>query len=104
MIRVIIRIDLDQIVEIGELCSEVEVHTDRIIEKGHKMLIPIQMILGEKILEEHKLTDVTTLELDIEVIIEMTALEQVDVVPGKDNIPVISEGMTEAVAAGRDQV
>ena len=52
MIRVIIRIDIDQIVGIGELHSEVEFSTDRIIEEGHNMLIPIELILGEIILEE----------------------------------------------------
>ena len=42
MTRVIIRIDIDQIVEIGEHHSEIEVCTDIIIEEGHNMLIPIK--------------------------------------------------------------
>ena len=53
MIKVFIRIDTDQIVEIGEHHSEVEVGMDRIIEEGHNMSIPIEMTLGEKILEEY---------------------------------------------------
>ena len=44
MIRVIIRIDIDQIVVIGDLHSEVEVSIDRNIEEGHNMLIAIEMI------------------------------------------------------------
>ena len=42
--------------------------------------------------------------MDIEVIIEMTILEEVKVGPGKDNIEVIFEGMTEVVAIVLDQV
>ena len=87
--RVIIRIDIDQIVEIGELHSEVEVSMDRIIEEGHNMLTPIEMILGETDLEECKIKEVRTLEMEIEVIIEMTTLEEVEVSLGKDNIQVI---------------
>ena len=59
------------------------------------MLMPIEMTLGEKILEEHKI---------IEVIIEMTTLEEVEVGLGKDNIQVILEGMTETIAVGLGQV
>ena len=47
MIRVTIRIDIDQIVELGEHHSEIEVSTDRIIE---------EMTLGEEISEEYKLS------------------------------------------------
>ena len=49
MIRVIIRIDIDQIVEIRKHHLEVEINMDRTIEEGHNMLIPIEMTLGEKI-------------------------------------------------------
>ena len=55
MIRVIIRIDIDQMVEIEEHHSEVEVSTDKTIEEDCNMLILIEMILGEKILEECKI-------------------------------------------------
>ena len=55
MIRVIIRKDIDQKVEIRECHLEVELSTDRIIEEGHNMLRIIEMILGEEVLEEHKL-------------------------------------------------
>ena len=98
MISVIIRIGIDQIVKIGEHHSEVEVSTDRTIEEGCNMLIPIGMISWEKIIE------VKILEVDMEVIIEMTTLEEVEVGLEKESIRVILEGMTEAVAIGLDQV
>ena len=77
---------------------------DRILEEGHNMLIPIEMFLGEKILEKHKIIDVRILEVDVEVITEMITLKEVGVGLGKHNIQVILEGMTEAVAVGLDQV
>ena len=49
MIRIIIRIEIYQIVEVGECHSEVELSTDRIIEEGHSMLTIIEMIIGEEI-------------------------------------------------------
>ena len=52
MIRVIfIRIDTDQIMEIGEFHLEVELSADRIIEEGHNMLTILEMTLGKKTLE-----------------------------------------------------
>ena len=42
--------------------------------------------------------------MDIEVIIEITTLEEVEVGLGKDNIQVTLEGMTEVVSVGQDQV
>ena len=82
MIREIIRIGIDH--------SVVEVIMDRTIEEGCNMLIPIEMTLGEKTLDEHKIIEVKILEVDIEVIIEMTTLEEV--------------GMTKVVAVGIDHV
>ena len=58
------------------MSSEVELSKDRIIEEGHNMLIIIQMTLGEEILEEHEITEIKILEVNIEVIIEMTTLEE----------------------------
>ena len=68
------------------------------------MLILTEMTLGETILEKCKIIEVKILEVDIEVIIEMTTLEEVGVGLGKDNIQVILDRMTEAVAVGLDQV
>ena len=104
MIKLIIRIDTYQIVEMGEFHLGVELNTDRIIEEGSNMLIIIKMILGEKILGECKIIEVYILELVIEVTIEMTTLEEVKVDLQKDNIQVILEGMSEAVVVDQDQV
>ena len=79
MIKVIIRIGTDQMVEIEECHVGVELITDRIIEEGHNMLTIIEMPLGEVILEECKIIEVEILEVDIEITIEMTALEEVEV-------------------------
>ena len=101
MIRVTIRIDTDQIMEIGECHLEVELSMDRIIEEGHNMLIIIEMTLGKKMLE-CKIIDVKIFEVDIEVTLEMTTLEEVEVGLETDNIQVISEGIIEAVVVGQD--
>ena len=50
MIKVIIKIVIDQTVEIGEHHSEVEVGMNRIIEGGCNMSMLIEMTLGETIL------------------------------------------------------
>ena len=70
--------------EIGECHSEVEVSKDKIIEEGHNMLIPIEMTLGEKILKKCKIIEAKILEVDIEVIIETTTFEEVEVGLGKE--------------------
>ena len=63
MIKTIIKIDIDQIVEMGECHLEVELSIDRIIEEGHNMLTIIEVTLGGEILEEHKITEVKSLEV-----------------------------------------
>ena len=63
--------------EIGECHLEVGLSMDKIIEEGHNMLTIIGMPLGEEIFEEHKIIEVKMLEVDIEVIIEKTILEEV---------------------------
>ena len=62
------------------------------------------MTLGEEILEEGKMIEVKSLEVDIEVTIEMIIREEIEVDLGKNNIQVTLEGMIEAVAVGQDQV
>ena len=86
MTRVIIKIDIDLIVKTEGHHSEVEVSTDRIIGEDHNLSVLREITLGETILEKHKI-----LEVDIEVIIEMTTLEEVQVGLGKDDIQVIGE-------------
>ena len=86
MIRVFIKVDIDQIVEIEGHHSEVEVSVDRIIGEDHIMSILIEMTLGETISEKHKIIEVKILEVDMEIIIEMKTSEEVEVGLGKDII------------------
>ena len=65
MIKVNIKIDIDQIVEIGECHIEVELSTDRIIEEGPNMITIIEVTLGQEILE-----------IDIEVTIKIKILKR----------------------------
>ena len=76
MIKVNIKIDIDQIVEIGECHIEAELSTDRIIEEGHNMITIIEMTLGEEILEGHKIIEVKILEIDIEVTMKIKILKR----------------------------
>ena len=89
MIRVIIRIDTDQIVGKGECHLEVELSTDKIIVEGCNTSTIIEMTWGQEILEEHKIVEVKILEVDIEVIKEMTTLAKAEVDLERDNIQVI---------------
>ena len=47
---------------------------------------------------------VCIIEVDIKAIIEMTALEEVDIGLGEDSIQITLEGMIEAVVLDQDQV
>ena len=51
MVKGLIKIDIDQIVEIEEYCLVVEYSMDRIIEIALGIIRTIGMILGEEILE-----------------------------------------------------
>ena len=86
MIRVVIKIGINEIVEIEGYHSEIEVNMDRIIGEDYSMLIHKDMTLVETILEKCIITQVKISEVDIEVIIEITTLEEVEVGLGKDNI------------------
>ena len=77
---------------------------DRIIGEDHNMSILMEMTLEEAILEKCKSTEVKILDVDIEVIIEVTTLKEVEVGSVKDNIQVILEEMIEVVAVVQDQV
>ena len=90
MIKVTIKIGIDQISEI-EHHSEVEFSMDRIIEEGCN-------IRGTQNYRKSEFL------VDIEVIIEITILEEVEVGLGKESIQVILEGMIEALAVDLDQV
>ena len=84
--------------------SGVEVSLDRITGEDHNMSIHIEITLGKTISEKHKIIEVKILEVDIEVIIETTTSEKVELGVGKDNIQVILAEMIEAVVVGQDQV
>ena len=86
IIRLIVRIDTDQIVEIGEHHLQVGFSIDRVIKEGCNMLVTIEMTLGEVMLKECKIIEVNILEEDIEVTLEMTIMEEVEVGLGKTNI------------------
>ena len=103
MIRVIIKLGRDQLVEIEGQHSEVEVSMYRIIEEDYIMSIIMEMTLEKTILQKHKITKVKILEVDIEGVIEMTTLEEVEVDLRTDNIQGILVEMTEE-AVGLDQV
>ena len=65
MIKAIIRIDTDHIVEIGKCHLGVELSVERIIEEGCNILTIIEMTIGEEILEECKIIEVKILAVDI---------------------------------------
>ena len=98
MIKVKIKIDSDQTVEIGECHVEVDLSMNRIIGEGCNMITIIKVTLGEEILEEHNIIEVKISEVDIEVTIEMKTLEEVEVGLEKDCIQVILEETIKAVA------
>ena len=103
MIKANINIDTDQIVEIGECHLEVELSTDRIIEEGCNMSTIIEVMLGQEIVEEHKIIQVKILEVDIEVTIKMKIVEKVKVGLEKESIQIILEGVIKVVV-DQDQV
>ena len=103
MIKINIKIDTDQTVEIGECHIEVELSTYRIIEEGHSMIKIAEVILGKEILEDCKIIEVRSLEVDIQVTLEAKTLKEVEVGLEKDSIQVMLEEMSKRVA-GPDQV
>ena len=103
MIKIDIKINTDQTVEIEEWHIEVEPSMDKTIEDSHSMITITEVTSGEEILEECKIIEVRILEVDKEVALVMTTLKEVEVVLQKDNIQVILEEMSKAVV-GPDQV
>ena len=67
MIKIDIKIGIDQTVVIRECHTEVELSMDKILEEDHSMITIIEVILGKAILEPHKIIEVRILEVDIEV-------------------------------------
>ena len=89
MIKIDIKIDTDQAVEIGECHIEEELSMDKTIQEGCSMIKITEVTLGEEILEECIIIEVRILEVDIEVILGMITLEQVEVGVEKDSVQVI---------------
>ena len=79
MIKIIIRNNADQIVEIGEHHLGAELSIDRIIEEGCNILVITEMILEEKILRKCQIIEVKILEVNVEVTLEMITLEEIEV-------------------------
>ena len=84
VIREVIKIDIDQIMEIGEYCSVVEYNTDRIIVTDRGIIRAIEVILEEKILEricnpQIRIIDIRILELGTEGIKETLIMKEVGV-------------------------
>ena len=67
LIRIDIKVGIDQTVVIGECYIEVELSMDKVIEEGHTMIKITEVILEKESLEEHKIIEVKILEEDIEV-------------------------------------
>ena len=84
--------------EIGECHIEEELSMDKIVEEGHSMIKITEVSLGEEILEDCRI-----IEVDIEVTLEMTTLEEVEAGLEKDSIQVVLEEMSKVVV-GPDQV
>ena len=95
-VREIIKIDIGQMVEIGEYHSVVEYNMDRIIETDQGVIITIEVTLEEGILEEIcdpqiRNIEVKILEVDTEGIIAMLIMKEVGVGLGIGDIQIIPE-------------
>ena len=105
MIKEIIRIGIDQIVEIGEFNLVVEFNMDRIIEVDQGIDKAIGMTLEEeilKVMQEHikvRIFEDRTIEEDIEEIIGMRTMREKEIGVGleKDHIWTTVEGETGVV-------
>ena len=86
MIREIIKIDIGQIVEIGEYHSVVEYNMDRIIGIDQGIIGIIQVIMEEEICDQIRIKEVNIIAVDTEEIIEMIIMKEVEVGLGLDNI------------------
>ena len=96
IIKIDTKVGIDQAVVIGECHIEVELSMDKIIEEGHSMIKITEVILGKEILEEHKITEVRILIVDIEVISGTIILEEIEVGLEKDSIQVTLAEVIEA--------
>ena len=75
---------------------------DKTIEEDHSMIKNTEVTLGEEIIEKCKIIEVRILEVDKELMLKTTTLEEIEVGLEKDSTQVILEEMREAVI-GSDQ-
>ena len=81
MIRKIIKIDIGQIVQIGEYCLMAEYNLDRVMKTDLGIIRTIEVTLEEEILEvvcnpQIRIIEAKTLELDTEGIIETLIMKE----------------------------
>ena len=107
-----VRIDIDQMVEIGESNLMVEFSMEKITEVDQGMEKAIGKTLGEEILEaiwgdmKIRILEDRIIEVDIEEIIGMRIMKEEGLCLEKGLIQVTSEGMTEVIVTvgqGQDQ-
>ena len=103
----IIKIDIGQIVEIGEYHSVVEYDMDRITETNQGIIRTIRVILEEEILEgiysQIRITEIKFVEMDTGKSIERIIMKEVKVGLGIDSILIKPEGMIEVIV-GLDHI
>ena len=71
IIKIDIKIGIDQTVVIGECHIDVRLSVDKITEEGHNMIKIIEVILGKVILRECSIIEVIILEVNIDVTLGM---------------------------------
>ena len=108
MIKEIIKIDIDQTVEIGEYHLVVEYSMDRIIKIALGLTRTIEMTSGEEIIkgiwDQIKITEGKIIEVDKEEIIKVIIMKELGVGLKKDSIKKTSEETTEVVVVDLYQV
>ena len=107
MVRKIIKIDIDQIVEIGEYDLVAEYNMDRTVEKDQGIIRIIEVTLEGEILEgmsnQIGIIEVKIIEMDIKEIIEIIVMKEAEVCIGIDNIPIIEVTVETTVDLGQVQ-
>ena len=93
----IIKIDIDQTVEIGEFHLVVEYNADKAIKIGQGMIRTIGMTLGEEISNQIRFIEDKIIKVDIEEIMVTKIMKEAGVGLEEDSIKEMSEGMTEVI-------
>ena len=93
----IIKIDIDQTVEIEEFHLVIEYNVDKTIKIGQGMIRTIGMTLGKEISDQIRFIEDRIIKVNIEEIMVMKIMNMVGVGLEKDSIKIIPEGMTKVV-------